>query len=67
MFNAGAQALFRFMDLYPPAEESVDIFLDELGCTGTELRLEDCVADTNTEDCLHFLQDVGVLCQPAEQ
>ena len=50
--------------MYPPASDDVPIFLDELECTGEELRLEDCVSDTNTEDCLHFLQDVGVQCQP---
>ena len=64
LFTVGALALFRFEGLYDEAADDVPIFLDDLQCTGEELRLEDCVVDFSTEDCLHFLQDVGVECQP---
>lgn len=63
---ADAVPLFRFEDIYLPAADDVGIFFDDLGCGGTELRLEDCDASTNTEDCIHFLQDAGVECQPAD-
>lgn len=58
----GAQAVFRF-DI-PPASEDVPVFLDNVQCLGTELRLEDCVSDTETGVCSHFFQDVGATCQP---
>lgn len=61
----GAMALFRSRVQFPPAAEDVLIYLDDVCCIGDELRLEDCPSDTITEDCLHFLQDVGVQCQPA--
>lgn len=37
-----------------------DIFLDDVMCTGTELRLTDCVA-SDTNNCIHA-EDIGVTC-----
>ena len=55
-------ALYRF-DI-PAGGEDTPIYLDDVQCVGTELRLEDCVSDTNTQDCLHQFHDAGVECQP---
>ena len=40
------------------------IFLDNVGCSGTESRLLDCAHnEIGTHDCSHF-EDAGVRCQP---
>ena len=42
------------------------IFWDDVRCTGSELRLEECPHLTTPEgsvDCIHD-EDVGVICQP---
>ena len=38
------------------------IGLDNVGCSGSELRLVDCSYDSHTSDCSH-VEDAGVLCQ----
>ncbi len=58
----GAVAEYRFN--IPEGPEDSPIYWDDVQCLGTELRLDDCVFDTNTEDCIHFFQDSGVTCQP---
>ena len=37
------------------------IHIANVGCSGQETRLLDCIHDTSTVDCSHFL-DVGVRC-----
>ena len=37
------------------------IYLDELGCNGSEYRLVDCAYDGDASDCRHY-EDAGVLC-----
>ena len=36
------------------------IHLDNLGCNGSEPRLQDCTSAP--QDCSHF-EDIGVICQ----
>ena len=39
-----------------------DILMDEVQCSGTEERLQDChVADTSDINCVHS-EDAGVIC-----
>ena len=42
-------------------EGSDGIFLDDVGCDGSESLLLDCPYDANTIDCSHF-EDAGVTC-----
>ena len=53
--------------LPPPfGQGSGPIFWDDVQCTGTEQRLEDCShlsTPAGSEDCIHD-EDVGVACQP---
>ena len=41
-----------------------DIFLDNVGCTGTETGLLDCSSSMTTTSCSHS-SDAGVRCNPA--
>ena len=46
----------------PDGEIDDQIWLDEVNCVGTELRLVDCPANPlGTHDCFHSL-DIGVTC-----
>ena len=54
---------FGFPDFLSGPDES-PIYLDDVQCIGNELRLDECVSDTDTSDCSHAFDDVGVLCQP---
>ena len=38
------------------------IFLDDVGCSGSESQLINCYYDSVTSDCSH-LEDAGVRCQ----
>ncbi len=38
------------------------IYLDNVGCTGSEGRVVDCIYDSHTLDCGHD-EDIGVRCQ----
>lgn len=38
------------------------ILMTEVGCSGSESRLEDCPSSTSTESCEHS-DDVGVVCR----
>ena len=41
------------------------ILLDDVMCTGSELRLLNCISSPlGTHDCDHT-EDAGVICQPA--
>ena len=40
------------------------IYLDEVECTGTEVRLSDCSRITD-HDCIHS-EDAGVICYEGE-
>lgn len=54
--SLGATALFNVQP------GTGGIFLDNLGCTGTESRLIDCPHNgLNVHNCLHF-EDAGVAC-----
>ena len=55
-------ALFRFGSQFSPASFNVPIYIDDVLCNGEELRLDDCISDTDTTDCIHFFHDVGVQC-----
>ena len=58
---AGAQAQFnaRF------GQGVGDIFLDDVVCDGSEVRLLDCASHPlGVHNCLHS-DDAGVICQPA--
>ena len=39
------------------------IYLDDVGCSGSELRLVNCSYSHDTADCTHS-EDAGVRCQP---
>ena len=41
------------------------ILLDDVACSGLEVRLADCLYESNTMDCSHS-EDVGIMCQPCE-
>ena len=43
---------------------TIPILLDNVGCSGTELRLTACSYSSHTLDC-HHGEDAGVTCQPA--
>ena len=50
----------------PFGRGSGPIFWDDVRCTGSELRLEECphlTTPEGSEDCIHD-EDVGVMCQP---
>jgi len=50
--------------IFSPANDSEQIWMDELGCNGTEASLEDCARnDWGEHDCTHF-EDVSISCQP---
>ena len=38
------------------------IFLDDVRCDGSEIRLVDCPKENNNHDCIHK-EDAGILCQ----
>ena len=58
---AGAQA--RLNAMFGPGVG--DIFLDDVMCDGSELRLLDCASrPLGVHNCLHA-NDAGVICQPA--
>lgn len=42
--------------------ERMNIFMDNVGCLGTEYRLLDCPFDRHTADCSHA-EDAGIQCQ----
>lgn len=43
----------------------MNIFMDNVGCSGTENRLVVCPFDRHTADCNHA-EDAGVRCQEGE-
>ena len=64
-YNTGAQTrASNPNEFIPPpfGKGSGPILYDDVQCTGTELRLENC-PHTTTHDCIHS-EDVGVTCQP---
>ena len=72
MQNAGAQTRASDPNNFRPppfGQGSGPIFWDDVGCTGSEQRLEECPHLTTPEgsyDCIHD-EDVGVTCQPPQQ
>ena len=49
--------------LFGTADETVQVLLDEVGCTGNEYYLSDCPhLGWGTHDCRHH-EDAGVVCQ----